>query len=644
MNRPLIYTGEIIRTFDIASAWRDALEALAQLTEDLLGGSTAVAAGLAATQQSPESLSINIAPGSLYLLTTVDPTAAGALPASADIAMVQGILAAQTALLLSTSGLGAGQNRYALIEATVVFNDGVRVGDPSGGVLPFYNSQNPAQPLQGQGGSGGVLNTERFAIVQFQIIYGAPAATGSEAPPNPDTNYVPLFLIDLTFGQTQISQGEILVAGPSVGTGVPNNYPQAPFLAGLLNSHHGGLAGQAPQVRLAAAGGNPQEVQGILPLANLPVTNTVGGAVIPVIRVGAATPSGNVAGNTNDLYWSTGSGSLYVCTASGTASTAVWTIAVTVAGAAPTGAAGGALNGSFPNPGIIKVPDGAGGGGVTVDPATAAAAGKVIQASSSSAAAWATLPTPNALAGALNLRGDPDGSNPTTTFDITADQLILRVPGTGLAILITAFAANVIINGSQSGSQANGRDQAGNFSANTFVHLYAIGGNANTPALLLSNTAPPTGPTLPGTYSAWTFLGTFRLGGTALFTAQRLRGSKIYYDAQQTTPLVAGTATTETSESISSQVPAIALRATLNLFGAAAPGSGIDVWASIRISSGNEFFRFAFREVVSVVSELSAQIDIPNVGQAFLYLWNTGTGSPALTAWVGGYEVPNGSH
>jgi hypothetical protein len=98
--------------------------------------------------------------------------------------------------------------------------------------------------------------------------YGNVATSGSEAPPNPTAGWVPLYLIDLAFGQMQVTANEILTAGPSVGANVPSNYPQAPFLAGLLNSHHGGITGQAPKIKLAS------EVQGILPPANGGVTRT----------------------------------------------------------------------------------------------------------------------------------------------------------------------------------------------------------------------------------------------------------------------------------------------------------------------------------------------------------------------------------
>ena len=334
MDRPIIYTQENIRGYDLAKGWQDALKANGEEAQGILGGTTTVAAGLAATPTSPASLSVNIGTGSIFQLSTLDSTSAGDLPVDGGTYFMQGILWNTQSVTLSTSALLAGQSQWALIQATFGFVDVIRSGDPNAGVLPFYNSANPSVPLQGQGGTGAFLNTERTATIVLSVAYGIPATTGSEAPPSASANNIGLYLIDLTYGQTAITSGDIFVAGPSVGTGVPSGYPYAPFLAGLLNSHHDGNPGQAPKIKLTS------EVQGILPtgnlpspipLANLPATNTTG--TLPVLRSGATVPAGNVAGNFGDLYINTSTPTLYQCTTAGTATTAVWqAVAYTAAG------------------------------------------------------------------------------------------------------------------------------------------------------------------------------------------------------------------------------------------------------------------------------------------------------------------------
>jgi hypothetical protein len=323
-NRVILYSQEQVRSFDQLWAVKDAFYAAAFLQQDLAGGTTSVVSGLAATPTSPATLNINLTAGRIYQQSALDATTWGALAADPTLVMQQGFAVAQ-AVALTTSALSAGQSQWALIQAAFSQSDIIRAGDPTNGVLYYWNSANPTQPFQGPGNTGAANNTERSAICTISVVYGSPATTGSEVPPTPASGQVPLYLIDLTFGQTQITSGNIKVAGPSVGTGVPSNYPAAPFLAGLLFSHHSGTAGQAPQIKLGS------EVQGTLPLANLPASDTVGG--IPIMKPSAGNPNGSVAGNASvngasDFAFDTVNKILYVCTVTGTASTAVWTAVV----------------------------------------------------------------------------------------------------------------------------------------------------------------------------------------------------------------------------------------------------------------------------------------------------------------------------
>lgn len=324
-NRPIIYDEEQGRTFDILSGWRDFLISLGYFAEDIAGSTIGVVTGLTALATTPASLSINLAAGRVYQQSVVDGSSYGALPADSTIVQQQGYAAAQ-AVLLSTAGLSAGQSRWALIEAQFNQADAVAVGDPTGGLLLYYNSTNPSQPFQGPANDGQIQNTTRNGVCAIRVTLGAAATTGSEVPPNVDAGWLPLYLIDLTFGQTQILSNQILVSGPSVGVGVPSNYPVAPFLAGLLNQHHLGIPGQAPKIDLIS------EVQHLLPLANLPASNTSGGG-IPVMKLFNGNPNGGLAGNSNvngadDLCWDFTNKVLYICTTTGNAATAVWTSAL----------------------------------------------------------------------------------------------------------------------------------------------------------------------------------------------------------------------------------------------------------------------------------------------------------------------------
>ncbi len=265
---------------------KDTLKALAQMMGDVLGKTSTVVSGFAATASSPASLSIQLGAGSLYQLAAIDATANGAIAQDTTQVLQQGIIGAQT-ITLSTAGIASGQSQWQLIEAQFSQSDVIRTGDPNGGLLFFYNSANVSQPFQGPGGAGTTTPTVRQGLVTVQVISGAAAATGSEVPPTPTPGWTPLYLVDLSFGQTQITQAEIHAAAPSVGTGVPSNYSYAPFLTGLTNSHHGGVPGQAPKINLAT------ETTGTLPIGNLPALNYGEMPFIPVQQGGGFSQGSN---------------------------------------------------------------------------------------------------------------------------------------------------------------------------------------------------------------------------------------------------------------------------------------------------------------------------------------------------------------
>ena len=251
MDRTIISPLEQARDFDYVEGNHDTLIGLAATMEDALGSVGTVVSGLAATPASPASMVVNIGAGRIYQLAAADATADGSIPQDLTMILQQGLAAPQT-VSLTTTGLSSGQSRWVLIQATFSQVDAIRANDPTGGSINFYNAANPSQP------NVATVNTVRQGLCDISVVYGAIATTGSEVPPSASAGNVGLYYIDLTYGQTQITSGDILVAGPSVGAGVP----YAPFLAGLLNSHHGGIPGQAPQIKLGS------EVQGVLPVAN----------------------------------------------------------------------------------------------------------------------------------------------------------------------------------------------------------------------------------------------------------------------------------------------------------------------------------------------------------------------------------------
>lgn len=312
MERSLIYSLEQIRSFDYAHQPRDMLKGMSHLARMILGINTTLLSGFSAAQQSVPDLSFQLADGQIYQWSQVDATAFGPLSADSSFIWQQGYTPAQT-ITLSTSQLIAGQSQWVLIQCKFTQLDEVRSGDPTGGLLPYYNSVNPLSPLQGPGGSGANQPSVRTHLADVSVVYGTPATTGSQVPPNIGANNVPMYLVLLTFGQTQITTGQILVAGDAAYSG----FTEAPIFGGMLQKHHrGGAFGQAPQIDLT------DEVQGVLPLANLPATNTVG--ILPTWRRGTDDPNTSVAGQIDDHYFKEDTSEIWVCNTSGATGAAVW--------------------------------------------------------------------------------------------------------------------------------------------------------------------------------------------------------------------------------------------------------------------------------------------------------------------------------
>lgn len=260
------------------------------LTEILFGSTDTRVSHFEATANSPPDLGINIAAGWILSEGPIDETDCGALPADETAVMRLGYSEA-VSKLLDIGDLSAGQNKWALVYAGFTVVDSIRQGDPDNGIPKFLDSANPTVALEGQGGSGLPNDTVRSYVADVEVIYGAPAATGTELPPFAPAGAAPMYLINLTHLQPSITQGDIKVAGPGVGANT-SGYPVAPFAAGLYTQHHKGGAGQAPQIDLAT------EVQGILGFVNMPTTGTVR---IARITGGTADPNGTV-GDKWDLY------------------------------------------------------------------------------------------------------------------------------------------------------------------------------------------------------------------------------------------------------------------------------------------------------------------------------------------------------
>ena len=240
-----------------------------------------------------------------------------------------------------------------------------------------------------------------------------------------------------------------------------------------------------------------------------------------------------------------------------------------------------------------------------------------------------------------------NAGTPNTQFDLDADTVILGCPTCGHVVRINPGAA-LTNNVSTAGPAANGRDQAGAFTTDTFINFYWIW-NGTTLATLSSATAPPTSiaATLPTGYTHWAYCCSVYFPSSALRRV-RVRGAWVEHDVE-VTPLSSGGATVSTSVSLTTVVPANALAYTVFVRSATITPDGggiVNVSYELRTATGTAklITPIALNGLSAGAITLGGGlVRLPNVGQEFFYLWNLVAGSaPSLTLTVTGYQVPNG--
>ena len=238
MDRQIVYPAAIPLDTDILSIQRNTMVALGFLAQAAIGSSTVVD-GLACTPTTVPSMSVNVGPGSIFTLSTVDATAFGSLAADNTDALVKvGVNLAATAFTMTAPGT-TGQSINYLIEAAFVEADGTPVA------LPYYNASNPAVPYSGPSNSGATQNTQRLQRVGLQLKTGSPATTGTQVTPAVDSGYVALYVITVAYAQTTITSGNIAIAsgapfiGAKVGSGLVTTTAMATAIGGAFPISNG---------------------------------------------------------------------------------------------------------------------------------------------------------------------------------------------------------------------------------------------------------------------------------------------------------------------------------------------------------------------------------------------------------------------
>lgn len=256
------------------------------------------------------------------------------------------------------------------------------------------------------------------------------------------------------------------------------------------------------------------------------------------------------------------------------------------------------------------------------------------------------------VAGTYGCRGNRSLNNtgtPDTQVDLVADVVILK--NSSNQIVVKNAPATVTNDVSTAGSTANGRDQAGAFSASSWIHFYWIW-NGTTLASVSSTVAPPTGPTLPSGYTHWAYSHAQRFDGSSHLLRVKVRGCWVNYGDTVTRPviLLTGAAATETAIDISASIPPnalmytiapVAIAFTTDVTGLAQvtyifrTGTGVN-----NLSATNNIGGLT-PATLQNIGQL-AMVTFPNIGQQFYYLITSTAGSGSITIVLNAYSVPNG--
>lgn len=240
-----------------------------------------------------------------------------------------------------------------------------------------------------------------------------------------------------------------------------------------------------------------------------------------------------------------------------------------------------------------------------------------------------------------NIAARTNAGAPTTTVDITADELVVRDTN-GHAMLLSAVSVSPAITA----SGANGLD-TGAEAGDTWYYGWVIAKADGTVAGLLSASA--TTPTLPSGYTFKARITAVRNNGSSNFIAFRQFGREIFYEASQQV-LGSGSSTTEAAVSCTAVVPPIAQAFQIQNANLQATNSGnvVTVSATIRVVSGSNYLRnwpyFSLTGGVTGDLGMSGHTAwLPNISQQFYYLITVTTGSaPAFTVDVLGFRLPGG--
>lgn len=243
----------------------------------------------------------------------------------------------------------------------------------------------------------------------------------------------------------------------------------------------------------------------------------------------------------------------------------------------------------------------------------------------------------------------------TTTYTFSAADMIAFYNPTTKSIEKIKTAQGSLTNTiTTAGPAANGRDQAGAFSANSWAYFYYIyNPTTDTTATVSSPLAPPTGPVLPSGYTSWALITPLRLNASIQFGyATRIVGNRVFVDLNaDATMLSGGAATSYTVINTSAFVPPPAVCPEFEMgihFIQLSVGAGaISGNAAFSYDGTNEAKGIGFGDVAAAGSEARRIItQVPNVANVAntIYYKHTVANTTASSSdvYLTSYRVANG--
>jgi hypothetical protein len=225
-----------------------------------------------------------------------------------------------------------------------------------------------------------------------------------------------------------------------------------------------------------------------------------------------------------------------------------------------------------------------------------------------------------------------NAGTPDTQYDLKADMVVLYKPS-NQSTVARHNPGTITNNISVAGPIANGRDQAGAFSAPSWIHFYWIWNGASL-ATVSSAIAPPTGPTLPSGYTHWSYAGAVRMSATSQLVKTFIQGSRAYIARTNAFSGVPA-AGTETTVNVATMLPpnALGIELSWNARFPAVADSGL----TFRFLSGIDHIEF--RTVDATGARASGSVWLPNVNQSFIFMKDS---AHEIVLDLAGYTLPNG--